>query len=443
MSVTRGWAAAGLGTAVFLLAAVATVRAQDAGAGGSTKQPYTAVEYNAYTACAQEKVAATKVKCLESFVVTFPNPALLIYAYPEAYKTYAELRNYAKVIEFVDKYLALGDKVDAAGRYQALYARAFAFNNLNSSDPAQVAKARQAALDGVKALNELKKADTLDEKTFADQKKPLLIYLNMTGGTTAMTLQDFPAAEESFKAVLALSPDDPIANYQLGRAYLAAKPPQQMEGFWSIARAVASKSATPQQVKSVTVYLRKLLLNYQQPGCDNLIDSQMNEMIQLASGSADLPASYKFPSTADLDAARKDMTILSVITDLKAGGDKAKITWLASCGLEFPNVPGKLMAVAPGTDSVELKVAFATNDAEFEAAKTPDMDVKVVDQPEAARLVKDNLVQFTATLATYDPDPFLLHWEKGKVNPDNIPPEKKPVRRPPPRHTPPKNNPNQ
>jgi hypothetical protein len=119
------------------------------------------------------------------------------------------------------------------------------------------------------------------------------------------------------------------------------------------------------------------------------------------------------------------MTIASVIADLKAGGDKAKITWLAACGLEFPDVPGKLIEVTPSGDAVQLKVAFVTSDAEFDAKKTPDMDVKVVGQPEAAKLEKDNPVRFTGTLAAYDPEPnFMLHWDKAKVNAEDIPKEK-------------------
>jgi hypothetical protein len=119
------------------------------------------------------------------------------------------------------------------------------------------------------------------------------------------------------------------------------------------------------------------------------------------------------------------MTIASVIADLKAGGDKAKITWLAACGLEFPDVPGKLIEVTSGTDAVQLKVAFVTSDAEFDAKNTPDMDVKVVGQPDAAKLEKDNPVRFTGTLLAYDPDPnFMLHWDKAKVNAEDIPKEK-------------------
>jgi len=58
-------------------------------------------------------------------------------------------------------------------------------------------------------------------------------------------------------------------------------------------------------------------------------------------------------------------------------------------------------------------------------ATTPNMDVKVVGQPDAARVEKDNVVHFTGTLVGYDPDPaFFLHWEKAKVKEEDIPKEK-------------------
>src|SRR5438045_4146363 len=183
--------------------------------------------------------------------------------------------------------------------------------------------------------------------------------------------------------------------------------------------------------------LKKLIVNYQQAACDNLVDAELNELLQLAGSSAERPASYKVVSATDLDAARKDMTIASVITDLKAGGDKAKTTWLASCGLEFPDVPGKLLEITPAAtpnDPIVLHVAFVTSDAEFQAATTPNMVVNVVGQPDAARLEKDNPVRFTATLSSFDPDPnFMLHWDKAKVNAEDIPKEKTPTKKPAPR----------
>jgi tetratricopeptide (TPR) repeat protein len=405
---------------------------QDAAAG---QQKYTMAEYNSYQACAAEKNPQAQVKCLDDFVAKYPNSALLIYIYPLYYNAYSQLKNWPKVIEFADKLLAT-DKVEPPIRYQAYYARAFAYSNMPAGPDvqAQAPKACEAAKAGLKTLNELKKPDNMSDQDFEKQKQQPAILFNYTLAQCSMIQKDYQTAIDSYKAVLEKNPDDAITAYKIGQAYAAMNPPQQMDAFWYFAKAVTAKGAKPEQANQVKTYLRKLIANYQGGNvCDNLVDAELNELLQLAGTSAERPATYKLPSTADLDAARKDMTIASVIADLKAGGDKAKITWLASCGLEFPDVPGKLIEVTPGTDAVQLKVAFVTSDAEFDAKNTPDMDVKVVGQPEAAKLEKDNPVRFTGTLAAYDPEPnFMLHWDKAKVNAEDIPKEKQktPKKRP-------------
>ena len=398
---------------------------QDAGAG---QQKYTMAEYNSYQACAVEKNPQAQIKCLDDFVAKYPSSALLVYIYPLYYNAYSQLKNWPKVIENADKLIAMGDKVEPPIRYQAYYARAFAYSNMPAGPDvqAQAPKACEAAKAGLKTLNELKKPDNMSEEDFNKQKQQPAILFNYTLAQCSMAQKDYQTAIDSYKAVLEKNPDDAITSYKIGQAYMAMNPPQQMDAFWYFAKAVTAKNANQTQATQVKSYLRKLIANYQGGNvCDNLIDAELNELLQLASTSATRPDSYKLPSTADLDAARKDMTIASVIADLKAGGDKAKVTWLASCGLEFPDVPGKLIAVTPGTDAVQLKVAFVTSDAEFDAKTTPDMDVKVVGQPEASKLEKDNPVRFTGTLVAYDPEPnFMLHWDKAKVNAEDIPKEK-------------------
>jgi tetratricopeptide (TPR) repeat protein len=396
---------------------------QDAG-----KQQYTMAEYNAYQAAAAEKNPAQQIKLLDDFVSKYPNSALLIYIYPLYYNAYSQQKNWAKVIEYADKLLALGEKVEAPIRYQAYYARAFAYSNLPPTSQEvkdQAPKACEAAKAGLKTLGELKKPDAMSEDDFNKQKQQPAILFNYTLAQCSMTQKDYQTAIDSYKAVLDKNPDDAITSYKIGQAYMAMNPPQMMDAFWYFAKAVTAKNANQTQSNTVKTYLRKLIANYQGGSvCDSLTDAELNELMQLAGSSAERPASYKLPSAADLDAARKDMTIASVIADLRAGGDKAKITWLASCGLEFPDVPGKLIEVTGGSD-VQLKVAFVTSDAEFDAKTTPDMDVKVVGQPEAAKLEKGNPVRFTGTLVAYDPDPaFMLHWDKAKVNAEDIPKEK-------------------
>ena len=400
---------------------------QDAGAG---KQPYTMAEYNAYQAAKAETNPAQQIKLLDDFVSKYPNSALLIYIYPLYMQAYGQLKDYPKVITYSDKLAGLGEKVDAATRFNAYYTHAIAYSTLLSADKnaakdTALAKAAQDAVaTALKTLDEVKKPDGVADDAWATQTKTFRMTLNSIGAQAATVQKDYPAAIGFYKAYLALNPDEPITNYNLGKTYLALTPPQSMDGFWYVARGAASKNATQAQAKQLKDYLRKIIQNYQQAACDNLTDAELNELLQLAGGSAERPASYNLPSSADLDAARKDMTIASVVADLKAGGDKAKVTCLASCALEFPGVPGKVIENVSG-DPVVLKVAFVTSDAEFDAATVPNMEVKIVGQAEVARVEKDSAIHFTGSLVSYDPEPaFMLHWEKGKVNEEDIPKEK-------------------
>ena len=409
----------------------APLAAQDAGAGGGAPK-YTMAEYNAYTAAANEKNPASQLKALDDFVAKYPNSTLLNYVYPLYYQNYAAQKNYPKVIEYADKELALGDKISATERYQAYSARAFAYNNTANPDVATAQAAYKAAVEGAKSVDALPLPAGYDQTKFADDKKKAVLSFNGTAAGAAMAAKDYPDAIAMYKTILAVNPDDFISNFNMGRADLALNPPQQLDALWAFARAATSKSATDQQSKSVKAYMPKVIASYQGGTvCDALTNAELNELLQLAASSPDRPASYKLYSSADLDAARKDMTIASVVTDLKAGGDKAKLSWTAACGLEFPDVPGKIIDVAAGTDTVVLKNAFVTSDAEFEAATTPNMEVtiKTADQPDAAKLEKGNAVRFTGTLESYDPDPaFMLHWDKAKVNDEDLPkPGKKPA----------------
>src|SRR5438445_10327873 len=423
----------------------ALAQAPAAGQDAAAKGPkYTQAEYNAEQACAAEKVSAAVIKCADDFVAKYPNSDLLVYIYPLYYQAYSAQKNYSKMIEIADKLAALGDKVDALTRFNAYYSHATAYYAMisdpavgpNASKHAALAKAAEdAAAAALKPFEEVKKPDNVTDDAWAKQKTVSQLTLNGIAAQAAMNAKDCSSAVNGYKAALGLNPDDLTFNYRLGQAYLCMNPPQQMDEFWSIARAVTAKGATQAQAAKVKDYLRTLIVNFQGGTvCDSLTDAELNELLQLAGSSAERPASYSLPGTADLAAAQKDMTIASVVTDLKAGGDKGKLTWLASCGLEFPEVPGKVIEVAPGTDTIVLKIAFVTSDAEFDAATTPNMDVKVVGQPAAARIEKNSAVHFTGTLVAYDPAPFFLHWDKAKVKEEDIPkdkgPKKAPVRRP-------------
>jgi hypothetical protein len=447
MNATRKVSGLALAAALCLILGNGLIaNGQAPAAGQDANAPkYTLAEYNAYQACAGEKAPAAQIKCLDDFVSKYPNSTLLNFVYPLYTAAYGSQKNYAKVMEYADKLAALGDKAQPGERFNGYYTHAAAYGAL-LTDPAQktaaadpaIAKAAQAAaLAGLDILPQVKKPDTDTDDAWNKKVTQFKIFLNGVSAQASMTAKDCAGAVNSYKAVIGLNPDDVVSTYQLGRAYSCMNPPQYMDAFWYYAKAVTSKGASQKQAEQIKKFLKTSVANYQGGNvCDSLTDAELNELLQLAGTSAERPGSYTLPSGADLTAAQKDMTIKSVVDDLKAGGDKGKLTWLASCGLEFPEVPGKVIEIVPG-DAFVLKIAFVTSDAEFDAATVPNMEVKVVGQPDAARVEKDSAIHFTGTLVSYDPDPaFFLHWDKAKVKEEDIPKEKtpkKPVRKPAPK----------
>jgi hypothetical protein len=243
-------------------------------------------------------------------------------------------------------------------------------------------------------------------------------------GIAESGLKDYKAAADSYKAVLALDPNDAVTHFRLGVAYLQEMPADAPNGFWELSRSIALKGPGEAQVRT---YLRNQLLHYQQPSCDKLADDEMNQMITLAGTSADRPASMTIPAAEELQKARDDTA--NFLPWLQEGGEHGRIMWLATCGLEYPDVGVKILEITPGdNDNLTLKVyrpAAADPDAaakEMDAATMPNMEVHIVSQPDAKRLMKDDAVRFTGTLKDYQQSPFMLTWDNAKVNPEDLQP---------------------
>ena len=128
------------------------------------------------------------------------------------------------------------------------------------------------------------------------------------------------------------------------------------------------------------------------------------------------------------------------------------MTWLAICGATFPEVVGKIIDAQKSDTSVDFMVFTSDNSDQMQNATTANMDVKVwtaakpggaagdaAPQADVVRLQKDDPIRFAGSLVSYDPSPFLLHWDQVKVDPSVIPPEKGGApKRPAPRRTAPK-----
>ncbi len=421
----RKWILTGAGLLWIVLGAGAGAgRLLAAPQDAQQKPAYTMAEYNAYQAADKEANPQQKIKLLDDFVKQYPMSTLLPYIYRDYYLTDYALKNFAGTMEYADKQLGLGEKIDAQGRLEALVARAQAYYVASSDKAFQTAdiqtKARDAAINGLKTLNEWKKPDAMAQDAYDQTKKGYTVLFNTIAAMTSMALKDYPAAANYYKAVLATDPNDAVSHFRLGVVYLQMTPPQGADGFWELARSIALKAPNAAQVQT---YLKNQLIRYQQPACDKLVDDQITELVTLAGTSADKPATLNVPSAADLQKARDDTA--NFLPALKAGGDQGKVMWLASCGLEYPDVGVRIMeAPAAEGDNVNLKVFRGATPEEIEAATEANMLVKVIGQPEAKRLEKDAVVRFTGTLVAYSQNPFLLTWDKAKINTEDLPEEK-------------------
>ncbi len=417
---------------------------------------YTLPEYNSFQAAQTEKDPAVRVKMLDSFVTSYPNSTLMQYVDQLYYQTFYQLKNFGKAIEYADKLVALDDKADLTRRVQAIQDRVQLFSLAFKADAPdahdQLTKERDAALQGLKMLPDLKKANP---NVTDDQIKTITAALQNAVVTADLALKDYPSAIDMLKAQLAANSSDPVATLRLGLAYLQMTPPQPLDGFWSLARAIDLKAPDSERTKS---YLRSRILAYEQPGCDSQVDAQLSELLQLAANAPDRPSTYTIPSHDDLAKVSQASTIISVIGDLSAGGDKAKMTWLAICGAEFPEVVGKIIDAQKTEDTVDFKVFTSSNSDEMAAATSANMafsvpivakpaaaapaggvaPAEVTAQPDVVRLAKDDEIRFSGMVASYDPSPFLLHWDQVKVDPSIIPadkssPAKRPVHKPAPK----------
>jgi len=437
-----------LAVCLLSLPAAAAVAKAPLGAQQSQQPSYTLPEYNAEQAAAAEKDPQAKIKLLDAFVAQYPNSTLMQYIYQFYYTAYYQVKNYGKAIEYADKLIALGDKADLPVRVQAIQARvqlfSLAFDPKAADAHDQLVKQRDAALLGVKLFPDLRKIP--NTTVTDDQVKAGTDYLQAAGGAADMQLKDYPAAIEAFKAALAINPKDAVSSYRLGLAYLSSTPPQALDGFWALARAIDLKVPDDAKIKD---YLRSRILQYEQPGCDSQVDAQVNELLQLAANSPDRPSSYTIPSHDDLVKVSQSSTIITVINDLSGGGDKAKMTWLAICGAEFPEVVGKIIDIQKADNAINFMVFTSDNADQMQAAMTANMSVKVwtapppagattgpgnaaiVPQPDVVRFQKDDPIRFSGALVSYDPSPFLLHWDQVKVDPTTIPPPAGAPRHPP------------
>ncbi|HSC78604.1 MAG TPA: hypothetical protein VLB32_08570, partial [Candidatus Acidoferrales bacterium] len=171
--------------------------------------------------------------------------------------------------------------------------------------------------------------------------------------------------------------------------------------------------------EDVKDFLGKNVAAYQQVQAECSKD-QVDDLITQAAQSADPPAGWKLVSSEQVSSVRNDLTLKRIFDDLKAGGEQEHLIWLASCGLELPEMEAEVVQVSQNEGNV-VTLGVAVTEESATAGKA-DMVVKVIAPPEAKNIKTGDIVHITGTLRSYQKDPeFQLVLGDGRIKPEDIP----------------------
>ena len=164
-----------------------------------------------YEQLVKESDPQKRLVLLDNYVAQYkPKPGMVGYIYLLYFQSYNEVRNFPKAMEYADKFLSLEGSADVNRsadvnlRYAALREWAIAYSNMDSDDAALAAKALARAREGMEVVRKIEKPQCGDPNTFEAQKRLATIYFHAVAGSAAMKLKDYPAAYDSFKAIVAL-----------------------------------------------------------------------------------------------------------------------------------------------------------------------------------------------------------------------------------------------
>jgi TonB family protein len=188
--------------------------------------------YNAFNACKAMTVPEQEIGCLDTWMgkSSKSDTGLLFYVYAEYFKAYPLVKDYPKAVDACDKLLSLPN-LDPITHYQILLARAQNFvagmKTKELSTPQAVGAARDAARQGLKDWDTLKKPDTTSQADWDKSKRDGTGYLWSVVAQTSSILKDLPAVIQAHKSTLGL---DPLSRVQIEQLLRLGTPDPTLAG---------------------------------------------------------------------------------------------------------------------------------------------------------------------------------------------------------------------
>ncbi|HLH09424.1 MAG TPA: hypothetical protein VKW78_19455 [Terriglobales bacterium] len=367
-------------------------------------------EYNAYMGAIQQTDPNAKASALEAFLQTYPDSVMKEDALELLMRTYQQTNNLPKTEDAANRLLQVNPKNVTA---LALLSYARRMQALQGGPNAQqtLAQAADYGQRGIEALETYQKPEGMNDQQFAQLKTQLAGIFNASVGLNALQTKDYPKAQSHLAVAVASNPTDFATTYQLALADLDAPQPDYLDGLWYVARA-ANLAPSPQYKQQIGEYGRRKYIKYHGG------DDGWSDILAQAAASPDKPANFTIkpaPTPAEQAAALvqqkpvAQMSFDEIQMVMTSGNqDAASKVWndlkdkpIAIEGKLISGTPTKLM-IAGTYDDIQA------NKADIELTMTTTIPARIMPKDGAT-------IQFQGYPVTYDPNPFMVHMDRGTL----------------------------
>jgi hypothetical protein len=365
-------------------------------------------EYNAYMGAIQQTDPTAKTAALEAFLQTYPDSVMKEDALELLMRTYQQTNNLPKTEDAATRLLQANPNNVTALALLSYSKRMQALSTQGAAAQQSLQQAADYGQKGITALQTYQKPEGMTDDQFAQLKTQLAGIFNASVGLNALQTKDYASAQSHLAVAAAANPTDFATTYQLALANLDAPQPNYLDGLWYIARA-ANLAPTPQYKQQISEYGRRKYIKYH--GGD---DGWTDILAQAASPTK--PANFSIkpaPTPAEQAATLVQSTPVTQmsfdqIQMVLTSGNQDAATKVWNDLKDKPiKIEGKLISGSP----TKLMIAGSYDDIQ---ANKPDIELTMAN-PIPTRLVpKDGAtVDFQGNPTTYDPNPFMIHMEKG------------------------------
>jgi tetratricopeptide (TPR) repeat protein len=373
-------------------------------------------EYDLFEAARKEPDPKKKLDALNTWKQKYPatdyeEERLLMFT-----QTYQQLGDAAQMY---DSALALLQK--NPNNIQGLYFITTLTTSMADTSPAKLANGEKYAKALLEAVGTLKKPENMAQEAWNKELDALRVVAHMTLGWVAMQRKNYAAAEEEFRQVLKMNPNNGQASYWLATVIIAQRnPDKQSEAFFHFARAghYTGEGAMPEAGrKQVAEYLNKIYVSFHGD------DSGLADLIAMAQKSAFPPPGLKIKSKEEIAFEREEelkkkdpeLALWLNLKKLLTAPDGEQYFANSMRNTKVTGLRGYLVSATPPDRPNTLVLALSERGGRGEVTV-------VLDQPFRYSAPRGTPLRFEGVAKSFTKEPFMLTFEAQQEDIQGWPP---------------------